>query len=513
MRLIPLCFLFVAALTAGAQTATPTNNLRPISLEECVRLALVHNRELQIQRYNPELARLTLSGSYGVYDPVLVSGYRHTHDTDSGGYTLDTLQSLSVYDAQSHVANAGLSGSLPSGMTYDLSSSYVNTWGDRSGAPLETFNSAVAGKLTQHLLKNFWTDQARTTIQVNKRDLRITELGVDYRVMDIISQVEKAYYELIYTYDYVKVQDKLLEVRQRFYDETRQKIELGKLAPLEARLAQSQLANVQADLISARNRVALAENQLKALLGDDFVGSVNRRLAPSDGLVILPETFDVGASWQRGLAQRPDLAQLKLDVEKTDLDVKYRFNQLFPSLDLVAGYGLKGNDQLVLGSSDSGAEVLHDPTSAGAFGQIRSRLTPNDFLGVVFSVPLSRTGDRANYKASKVRKAQAEVLVKQREEVILREIDDALETARTSLQRITATREATAYARAALEAEEKKLAAGTSTSYVVLQLQGDLATAAVNELRAKADYSIALAQLHFVEGSVLERNKIQIEIK
>jgi len=69
------------------------------------------------------------------------------------------------------------------------------------------------------------------------------------------------------------------------------------------------------------------------------------------------------------------------------------------------------------------------------------------------------------------------VLVKQREELVLREIDDAIKTARTSLQRVTATREATEYARAALEAEEKKLAGGTSTSFVVLQLQTDLATA------------------------------------
>jgi outer membrane protein len=513
MRLIPLGLLFLAGLTAEGQTAPATNHLQPISLAECMRLALLHNRDLQIQRYNPELARLTLSGSYGAYDPVLASGYRHTHDTDTGGYTVDTLQALSVYDAESHVANAGLSGDLPIGMSYDLSGNYVNTWGGRNGSPFETFNTTVAGRLTQHLLKNFWTDQARTTIEVNKRDLKITELGVDYRVMDVITRVEKAYYELIYTHEYVKVGEKLVEVRQRFYDETRQKIELGKLAPLEARLAQSQLARVQADLISAHNRVTLAENQLKSLLADDFVSSVDRRLTPSDSLVVLPETFDLGGSWRQGLAQRPDLLQLKLDVEKANLELKYRFNQLFPSLDMVAGYGLKGNDQLVLDGTGGQAEVIHDASSAGAFGQIRSRLTPNDFLGVVFSVPLSRTSDRANYKASKVRKAQAEVLVKQREEVILREIDDALKTARTSLERITATREATAYARAALEAEEKKLAAGTSTSYVVLQLQGELASAAVDELRAKADYSIALAQLHFVEASVLQRYKIDIEIK
>jgi outer membrane protein TolC len=134
-------------------------------------------------------------------------------------------------------------------------------------------------------------------------------------------------------------------------------------------------------------------------------------------------------------------------------------------------------------------------------------------VGAIFSVPLTRQAERANYRASKARKGQVGVLVKQREELVLREIDDAIKTARTSLQRVTATREATEYARAALEAEEKKLAGGTSTSFVVLQLQTDLATAAVNELRAKADYNVAVSQLHFVEASLLERHKIQLEIK
>jgi outer membrane protein len=506
-------FLCLAALAGQGQTEGSTNRQEKISLQECIRLALLHNRQLQVQRYNPDIARLTLGASYAAYDPMFTSGYRHTHEVASGTIDPVTLERVLPYNAQSQLADVGISGALPFGLSYDLSTTYDNTYGSRAGGPFDNYSASAGAKVTQHLLKDFWTDQTRTSIQVNKHNLKITELGVDYLVMDIITQVEKAYYELIYARDYVKVQEKLLEVRQRFYDETRQKILIGKLAALDEKLAQSQVAKVQADLIGAHNRVALAENQLKGLLGDDFVSSVDRRMAPADALVVVPETFDLGASWRQGLAQRRDLAQLRQDVQKADLDVKYRYNQLWPALDMVAGYGLRGSDQIATGQADNGGLVIHDPSAAGAYGDIRSRNNPNDLLGVIFSVPLSRKGDRENYRASKTRKAQAEVVVKQREEVVLREIDDAVKTARTSLQRITATRQATEYAQAALEAEEKKLAAGVSTAYVVLQLQGELAAAAVDELRAKADYNIAVAQLHFVEGSVLERNQIQIELK
>ncbi|MCX6905968.1 MAG: TolC family protein [Verrucomicrobia bacterium] len=505
MRLKTLCglSLCVSALAAYGQTNATTPKTVSLSMKECVQLALLHNRDLQIQRFNPAIARLTLNGSYSYYEPTFSGNVQHSHRVSGAGYNSSLGLTLTGTDVQSYDTTMDLSGSmdlsgkLPMGMSYDLNTSYDNTWGFAQGGPVRSYSPSMGASLTQHLLRDFWTDQGRTTIEVSKRDLKKTELGVDYTVMDVLTKVQTAYYELIYARDNVKVEEKLLEVRERFYRETKRKVEVGTLPPLEEKLAQSQVAKVKADLILARNTVALDENTLKSLLGDDFVSSVGTTLAPSDSLVVVPETFELAESWRRGLAQRPDLTQLKLDVERADLDLKYRHNQLFPSLDLKAGIGMRGND----------------PSSAGAFGQMRSLSNPNDLLEVIFSVPLTRTAERANYRASKLKRAQANVLVKQLEEAILKSIDDAVKNVRTKLESITATREATVYAQAALEAEEKKLVAGKSTAYVVLQLQSDLATAAAAEIRAKADYNIALAQLYFVEGSALERNKIAIEIK
>jgi len=301
------------------------------------------------------------------------------------------------------------------------------------------------------------------------------------------------------------VGEKLLELKRRFYNESKRKVEVGTLPPLDEKLAESQVASVEADLILANNTVALAENNLKSLFGDDFLHSEGVTLLPTDSLLVVPETFDLAESWRFGLARRPDLTQLRLDVANADLNLKYARNQLFPSLDLVAGYGLRGSDNLT--------SYETDPSAGNAFGQIRSRNNPNDLIGLIFSMPLSRTSERANYKTSQLRKSQAIIVVKQREETVLKQIDDAVKNARTSLQRVTATRLATEYSRAALEAEEKKLAAGKSTAYVVLQLQSDLANAAIAELQAKVNYNKSLAQLRFAEGSTLERNKIQIDLQ
>ena len=61
-----------------------------------------------------------------------------------------------------------------------------------------------------------------------------------------------------------------------------------------------------------------------------------------------------------------------------------------------------------------------------------------------------------------------------------------------------------------LQAEEKKLQVGTSTTFVVLRLQGDLATAEIRETNALTDYRISLARYHRARGSILDVYRINL---
>jgi outer membrane protein TolC len=134
-------------------------------------------------------------------------------------------------------------------------------------------------------------------------------------------------------------------------------------------------------------------------------------------------------------------------------------------------------------------------------------------VGVIFTMPLSRSAERANHRASTQLKAQAELRVKQAEEQVMREISDAVHTARARLERVSLTRRARELSEGALESEEQKLAGGKSTLFFVLQLQNDLASARSAELRAKADYNQALAQMRHAEASSLEHAGLTLEFQ
>ena len=148
-----------------------------------------------------------------------------------------------------------------------------------------------------------------------------------------------------------------------------------------------------------------------------------------------------------------------------------------------------------------------------AFDQLSDGSAPTEMVGIIFSLPLGRTSERANYRASRHLREQAQLRLRQKEELVLREITDATQTARLTLQQVRAAERASEFATQALAAEERKLEGGTSNIFFVLQLQNDLLGARARELRAKADHLKAVAQLHFADASLLERKGLTLRFE
>jgi outer membrane protein TolC len=393
-------------------------------------------------------------------------------------------------------------------MSYELNGSYAHSDGLRNGFDFDSYKLVGGIAVRQPLLKNFWTDQGRTGIRINKKTIKISELGVSFVMMDTINQVQQAYYELLFAVENLGVQLNLLTSLQETLDGIRRQVEVGTLTVLEEKLARSSLSRVQADLVVASNTVALAENALRTLIGQSATEWKAPRLQPSERLLLVPENLDLYGSWEAGFNLRPDLAQLVQDVERFGIDLKFRHNQLFPSLDVVASYGRRGADAI-----QTLPPAPADASFSTAWEQIEDSDAPSHSVGLVLSTPLGRTRERASYKAAKQLKDQAQLRLKQKEELVIREISDALHNARSAFDRAIASRRAKDEAREALEAEQQKLSVGTSTLFFVLELQSDLADTQSAEVRARADYNKALSQLHFAEGTLLERHKLTIELR
>ena len=88
---------------------------------------------------------------------------------------------------------------------------------------------------------------------------------------------------------------------------------------------------------------------------------------------------------------------------------------------------------------------------------------------------------------------------------------EAARQVQTNQKRVETTRAARAFAERRLEAEQRKFAAGTSTSFIVFQAQRDLAQARNNELRAILDYAQSVVDLETVQEVPLNGGGTQVE--
>jgi outer membrane protein TolC len=361
-------------------------------------------------------------------------------------------------------------------------------------------NQTAAGwnlTLSQPLLKDFWIDKDRLTIKVNKKNLKIAELALRQEIMNIVTRIKSTYYDLIYAKEQIAVHEKALELAQLLVKETTRKAELGEASQLDAMKAQAQAETIQTDLQKARQLSRDTANALKALMNDDFKSWPGVDINPTDKMGAVAFVFNREDSWAKAMSKRPDLLQFRAELEKKDCVVQFGFNQLFPSLNAFGSYGSRA-----IGPSFDYA--------AGLIGDDRY---PAFSYGLVMSVPLTRTSERNNYKASKLARQKAELQIKKLEQAILVQVENAGIQIETTQERLKSARKAREYAELALGAEQKKLAAGESTSYIVLQMQRDLTHARSEEIQTIAEYNKTMAMLAFSEGSVIEANNIELDVK
>jgi outer membrane protein TolC len=250
-------------------------------------------------------------------------------------------------------------------------------------------------------------------------------------------------------------------------------------------------------LIAAQNTYSVDENALKNLLTDNYSKWHDVDIDPTATLEAVRELFDVQDSWSKGMTERPDLQQAKLNLERQGIQLKYDRNQLYPEVDLVGSYGFNGS-----------GDQYHD-----SFNQMGDGSRPYYSYGGRLSIPLGNVSARNNLKASRATEQQLLLSLKQLEQNVMVDIDNAVKQAQSAWESSEATKQARIYAEAALDAEQKKYAVGKSTTFTVLQLQNSLTSARSDEIRALADYNQALANLAAAEGSTLERQHVDIEGK
>jgi outer membrane protein TolC len=305
---------------------------------------------------------------------------------------------------------------------------------------------------------------------------------------------------------------------QKLYEDNTRRVEIGTLAAIEVVRAEAEVAAREEEVTIADTRVRLQETLFKNAISVNGMSSpslVSSRIMPTDTIQV-PTGEQLGAAeelMQLALSSRPDIAQTRLQLGNTDINLKAIRNARLPSLTLSFDFtnnGLAGQ----INPAFTGNQIPSEFFLGGlgtALDQIFTRNFPDYRIGLNLSVPLRNRQAQADLAATLLKKRQAEIGLTQTSNSIRLEVQNAMIGVEQALARYNSATKTVALQQRTLEAEQKKFDLGASTIFLVVQAQRDLAIARSQEIAAQNSYVVARTALDQATGQILEAHNITLE--
>ncbi|MCH7498400.1 MAG: TolC family protein [Nitrospinae bacterium] len=481
-----------------------------MSLQDVIANTLKNNVSIAIQNFQSQIRKQEIITQEAEFDPSLSLEGKATKGKQP---LASAFVQPPVSKTSSQSLDLSFNQKLKTGTEYELRFKNERSETNSTFAGLEPqYTTRFEVNLTQPLLKNFGQDINSSNITIAKNNLDISDFEFKNKVIEVISEAENVYWDLVFSREDLKVQQKSVQRAKDLERRVKAQVEVGTMAPLEILQAQSEVASREEAVIQARKRIQDNQDNLKNILNIPFDSPDGmKEIQLLDSPQFLIETpVSLKDSIRTALMKRPDHLSKKKELDNKNILVKFNENQLYPTLDLVASFGLNGI------SGD--AQAVGFPPSVnplgGNFGRSQERTFSGDAStwegGLLFKYPLGNRAAKSRFTAAKLAAAQLLMDIKDLEKTIVLEVREAARQINTDKKRVQAARIARKLAEETLSAEEKKFEVGLSTSFSVLEFQTDLAEQQSKELKAIIDFNKSKIKFRKVLATTLEEYNIQM---
>ena len=488
-RLIPTAVALLSlasanAVFAQAPAASPGGPV--FTLEEAIGQALEKNFAIQIQRFTTDSADAAVDIAVADYRPTLsVTASTGVTQQAAPSSTLDGTTATGPRNDRTTIRMSATQRTITGGTLTVGGNLLRNETNSRNALLNPAFNSDVSVSIRQSLLRGFGIEYNRASIQ--RARLGVERAGHDFRgaVLDVIRNVETAYYELAFARQQLEVRQFSLSVAQDLLNENEAKRETGVATDLDVLQARVGVANSNREVLLAQQTVLDREDQLKALLNEtNYDGSYGTlELAPLD-----ESDVSFAMSYKLALENRPDFASAIAGIEQFRIDERNAKINRRPTLDVGASAGYNS----LAGSAGSAVSDVWD--GDGYSWQ----------MDVQFSMPWGFKADKARLVQAQANLHRAETQLQQLDQNIAVQVRGAVRAVETNRESLRISSLATQLSSQQYDLEKARFDAGLSTFRQVQEAQEDLDNARVNELRAAVNLRSASADLARLEGSSLE---------
>ncbi len=329
-------------------------------------------------------------------------------------------------------------------------------------------------------------------------------------VRSFVREVEQAYWSLYLAY---RELDAVVAGRDSALRIWRKTDSLKKVGAAGGEAAEEAQAREQYWLFMAQveqrlSDVFAAEAQLRYMMG--LAVADGRQIRPADEPTTAKVSFDWREAMCEALVRNVDLRRQKWRVKERELELISAKNYLLPRLDAVGQYRWRG----------LGDDYWDTTRTAGEFDTAMQNLTGGDFqdwqFGLEFSLPIGFRKQLSGVRHAQLNLARERSLLREQELEVSHQLGDAIrdielgtKLIRTNYEYYAAARYEVAAVQAAYDEGVKSATqGGASILNVLLEAQRRAAEAEIAYYRSLVRYNLAIVDVHYRKGSLLEYNGV-----
>jgi outer membrane protein len=510
-----------------------------LTMRDAMLMALDNNRDIEVERLNVQMNEFDVISAQGVYDPALTTILYYDRRTVpatsifASGKTDDVVGTAAV-DQRVPWQGGRFQVSFDNDRSTDSNPFFVLN---------PQYNTSLNFTFTQPVWRNRAIDTERRQIRIAKKRLDISDSQFRQRAIEIIAQVQRSYWDLIFARRDREIKRESVELARTQLESNERMVRAGSLAPSDIISSRVELERRTDEAEAAVETIQRAENALKSLM----LQPSNAEMWQSELVPVEQPQLDATAlipladATRLAFQNRPEMEQFRLRGELNKIDVDFFRNQAKPQIDLFATYGTVGlagplrvgdnpiteNSVLVTArvnqlSALAGLPPLPPPTIdgvnrglIGGYGTSLANMFKNEFrayrFGVNINLPLRNRTAEANLGRALAEGKQVDVQRQRQAQIIEIEVRNAQQAVETARKRVEAATNSRTNAELQYQSEVRKFEAGQSTNYFVLDRQNALSAARGRELRALVDFTKAAAELQRAMSTILTSNNVEVK--
>jgi outer membrane protein len=479
-----------------------------LSLRDAVVLTLENNSTVRVQETQVESSKFSLLAAHAPFDPIVTSSYNVTDTSIQATSQLQGTGGLNFnFNSTSQFAQFNYSQTFESGTNFQGGINSSNNFTNNSLYFLNPYiASALTFQLTQPLLRSAWLFPNQAPLIIARRNLQQSRSNFEAQVNNNILEAVSRYWAVVEALGNLDVARSSMAAAEATYRRDKRALELGALPPLDIYRSESQVAQRRVQVIQSEYTVKQAEDLLRMTIGadqDPYFEAIDLELTERPEPEGELRTIDAATALQQALAKRPEFDASRAALANDDTHIRLAHNHLLPELDLLSSYTSNG-----VGGTQFTASG--QKLTSSSINQLFGFGFPTYLAQLSLSFPIKNRAAKAemgNALVSRRADLYSERLL--REQVLL-DVSNAVHQLEQAKLSMVAGKEALDLANKTMAAEQRKYDLGSSTIFLVLEAQTEVAAAQQTLLQAQVGYQLALATVDHATGELLEPYHVQI---